>query len=95
MTNRFKQPIFPLGHIHNTGHVRQLAAYIVQDLGVNFHPDEEFANYINIETKEPSFTAEECATADALIEECFAVCEREGVDIYDLVGSVYVGRACL
>lgn len=58
--------------------------YLVKDLRLNFHPDDSFDNYINIETNEPSFKVEECALYDRLMDESFAVCEREGADIYGI-----------
>jgi hypothetical protein len=34
---------------------------------------------------EPTYTKEQAQERDKLMEQCFAVCEREGVDIYELL----------
>lgn len=57
--------------------------YIYCKRGVNFHPDEGFDHYIDLETKQPTFTKSECKHYDQLMAECFAVCEDSDIDIYD------------
>lgn len=58
--------------------------HIVYDRKVNFHPDDSFEDYIDILTKEASFTSDECNIYNRLMDEAFEVCECEGVDIYEI-----------
>ncbi|KAB2914405.1 MAG: hypothetical protein F9K23_14455 [Bacteroidetes bacterium] len=67
--------------------VRLFAEQLLQE-GVNFHPDEDFRNYINRSTKLPTYTNEEAIMRNSLMEKCFEVCEHEGEDIYEIMGDV-------
>lgn len=51
---------------------------------LNFHPDEDFTNYINGETKAPTYTAEEASLRNDLMDRAFEVCDSAGVSIYEL-----------
>jgi len=48
-------------HIMTIGEVKAFASYLVNDLGVNLHPDNDFAEYVCYETGERTFTDEEAA----------------------------------
>ncbi len=61
--------------------------------GLNFHPDDPFEDYINYETKEPTYTVEEAALRTHLLEQAFDVCEKEGQDIYGLCIDIFM-RDC-
>lgn len=52
--------------------------------GVNFHPDEDFANYINGETKKDTYTRQEADLRNRMMDESFAVCEQNNICIYEL-----------
>lgn len=54
------------------------------DEDLNFHPDTPFEDYINCETRQGTYTAEEAATRNKLMDACFEVCESNGADIYEL-----------
>jgi hypothetical protein len=56
--------------------------------GVNFHPDDNFNDCIILETQEPTYTKEEADFRNKLMNQCFAVCEKNGVDIYDTMREV-------
>jgi hypothetical protein len=58
--------------------------------GTNAHPDEDFNNYINIKSGEPSYTAVEVILRNALMEQAFEVCEAKGVDIYDVMHEIFL-----
>ena len=58
--------------------------------GDNIHPDDDFRDLINTETNEPSFTEEEAEIRNKLMEQCFEVCEKNGVDIYDFSMEIYL-----
>jgi hypothetical protein len=51
---------------------------------ISFHPDQHFAEYVSVENGSPSFTPEQAAHYDALMDRAFAVCRREGADIYEI-----------
>ena len=71
-------------HIKTVEDVNKFFDYLLEERRVNFHPDTPFEDYINVETKEPSFTQEEVRVFNRLMEESFDVCEAEGVDIYEI-----------
>ena len=56
--------------------------------GVNFHPDDDFNDYINLETQEPTYSKEDADFRNELMNQCFSVCEKNGVDIYDTMSEV-------
>ncbi len=61
---------------------------LAEDL--NFHPDDNFADYINHETKQPSYTEKEAADRNRLLTQAFEVCERVGEDIYDVCIEIFM-----
>lgn len=67
--------------------VKAFAKYLTNDLLLNFHPDDDFSFYVNYETKEPIFSPEEAAKYNALMNECFDVCEKANVDVYEVMGE--------
>ncbi|MBK7425580.1 MAG: hypothetical protein IPI60_00335 [Saprospiraceae bacterium] len=52
--------------------------------GLSFHPDENFTNYITLETEEPTYSVEEATLRNRLMSECFTVCEKS-TDIYSIM----------
>ena len=71
-------------HINSIREVEVFFDYLLLELKVNFHPDDKFENYIDIKTNDPSFTATECILFNRLMDESFALCEKEGADIYEI-----------
>ena len=65
--------------------VKDFAEYIkvVEDVAIS--PDDSFSEYVNYKTLEPTYTKDEVEARDKLMEQCFEVCEREKVDIYELL----------
>ena len=59
------------------------------DEDLNFHPDTPFEDYINCETRQDTYTAEEAVTRNKLMDACFEVCENNGVDIYELAIEIF------
>ena len=64
--------------------VERFFKHLVVDLKVNFHPDDPFELYINMETGEPTFTEEEYEELNEAMEQCFKVCEECKEDIYGI-----------
>lgn len=58
------------------------------DEGVSFHPDDDFNDYVNLKTNKPCYTTEEAEIRNNLMNECFNICDKEGVDIYDTMLEV-------
>jgi hypothetical protein len=56
--------------------------------GINFHPDNDFNHYIYLETQEATHTKDQADFRNELINQCFAVCEINGIDIYDIMSEV-------
>ena len=71
-------------HINSVEDVKTFFHHLVHDCKVNFHPDDNFADYISIEAKTPSFTNDEVSIYNRLMDECFDVCKTAGVDIYTI-----------
>ena len=63
--------------------------FIYEDLEVNFHPDDDFNDVINQETGEKSFSEVEANMYNNLVNECFNVCERENVDLYEIAYNLH------
>jgi len=69
---------------------KDLAAFAKQLIkeGVSFHPDDDFNDYINLETKEPTYSKNEADFRNELMNQCFSICEKNGIDIYDTMNEV-------
>ena len=69
-------------HIMSVQDVKTFFHHIVSERKVNFHPDDMFEDYVSCEGGINTFTLGECAIYNRLMDESFAVCNNEGVDIY-------------
>lgn len=59
---------------------KQLAAE-----GLSFHADDDFNDYVNFTNNTPSYNKEDAELRNKLMNECFDVCEKEGLDIYEII----------
>ena len=71
-------------HINSVKDVEVFFHHLVDERKVNFHPDDDFANYICLADKTPSFSVEEVTVYNRLMDESFDVCDKADVDIYDI-----------
>ena len=71
-------------HITSVDDVKQFFHHLADERNLNFHPDDDFRNYIQLETHAPSFTDKECDTYNRMMDESFAVCEAANADIYEI-----------
>ena len=71
-------------HITSVADVKAFFHHLVDERKVNFHPDDDFADYISLDDQTPSFTDDEVILYNRLMEESFDACEAAGVDIYEL-----------
>ena len=69
-------------HIKSVKDVEIFFHHIVSERKANFHPDDMFEDYVSCEGGINTFTLGECAIYNRLMDESFAVCNNEGVDIY-------------
>lgn len=70
--------------INTISDVEEFFRYLRDERNVAFHPDDDFCCYVNRDTGEPTFTDEEVATFNTMMNQCFAVCESNGKDIYEI-----------
>lgn len=71
-------------HIKSVEDVKTFFHHLVDERKVNFHPDDDFADYICYKDNTPTFTEEEVRKYNRLMDESFDVCEKTGVDIYGI-----------
>lgn len=70
--------------INTIDQVKDFFDYLATERKVNFHPDDDFADYFDVNTKEPTFNAKEVAVLNRMMDESFEVCEANQTDIYEL-----------
>ena len=58
------------------------------DEGINFHPEDSFGKYINIETGEPSFSGPVAVELDDLMDQAWSICEKLGVDCCEVACEI-------
>lgn len=71
-------------HIKMVKDVETFFHHIVFERKINLHPDDLFEDYVSCEGGINTFTLEECAIYNRLMDESFSVCEKDGVDIYSI-----------
>lgn len=71
-------------HITSVADVKAFFHHLVDERKVNFHPDDDFADYISLDDQTPTFSDDEVILYNRLMEESFDICEVAGVDIYNL-----------
>lgn len=60
----------------------------LREEGLNFHPDTPFSDYVNRDGK-PSYTPEQINVRDNLLDESFAYCDANGLDIYEVAMEIF------
>lgn len=70
--------------IQTTSEVEQFINCLILEENLNFHPDEDFRNYIHLDTGLPSYLPEKADHRNKLLEACFKVCKKENADIYGI-----------
>ncbi len=71
-------------HITSEDDVRAFIWSMFHTLKLNFHPDTDFKDYIKYSNKRRVFTNEEVEELRNSLMECFKVCHKNKVDIYEL-----------
>ena len=86
MNNKYKTKNLPKS-IETIDDVKKFAYYLANSEKTLFHPDEDFNGYIDFETKQPCYTKEQAVERNNLMQQCFSVCDKLNVDIYDVMGK--------
>ena len=68
-------------HITNVEEVKNFFIHIVYDLDINFHPDDNFKDYVSYETGERAMDDKQAGLYNRLMDEAFDVC---GEDVYEI-----------
>lgn len=67
--------------------VKAFARELILEDKVNFHPDEDFKNYVTLKYNLPCYSKKVAEFKNKLMEKCFLVCEKAGADIYDVMNG--------
>lgn len=78
-----------LKQIKNTNEVASFTKQLVKE-GVNFHPNDDFNDYVVLKTNKPFYEKKNAEVRNKLMDECFRVCEKEGTDIYSVMHEVFL-----
>ena len=70
--------------------VRAFFASLKNEHSLNFHPDNDFKEYVD-EGGQPTYTREEANQLNNNLEECFDICNEVGEDIYSLAMEEFNG----
>jgi len=73
--------------IKNTDDVVIFAKQLVKE-SVSFHCDDDFNDYVNVETKKKTYAKRQANFRNNLMNQCFEICEKNGIDIYDVRSGV-------
>ena len=71
-------------HITSVKDVEVFFHHLVEERKVNFHPDDDFADYVSLKDHTPTFSDEEVGVYNRLMDESFDVCDKSNTDIYEI-----------
>lgn len=75
--------------INNLSDVKAFSKALIME-GTNFHPDDDFRDYVIKDSSKPAYSPKEAELRNDLMETCFAVCSNERVDIYDVMLEIFL-----
>jgi hypothetical protein len=58
--------------------------------GVAIHPDDDFNDMINLESKEAIYKKVDADFRNKLMKQCFRLCNKNNVDIYEFMLETYL-----
>ena len=76
-----------INEINTIEDVKLFAYQLVNEENLSFHPDNDFGDYINTDTKAATYNTEQASHLNMLMDKCFVVCEQSGIDIYEIMGE--------
>jgi hypothetical protein len=74
--------------IQSLSDVENFFKYLIEKEDLNLHPDDDFKNYINLETDLPTYSHEEAEFRNKLMEACFEICDQQEADIYQIGSQI-------
>ena len=77
-------------HITTVEEIKDFFHHIVYDLGINFHPDDDFKDYVSYETGERTMDDEQAELYNRLMDEAFEVCDND--QIYEIGSELLFER---
>ncbi|HKJ32662.1 MAG TPA: hypothetical protein VKA34_12585 [Balneolales bacterium] len=83
-----------LSRIKNLDDVEKFTKALIEE-GVIFHPDEDFIDYISLDTYLPTYTKDEAKKRNQLMDECFKVCNEEGINTYQYMLKIKLKKTSL
>lgn len=69
-------------HIESVQDVKVFFHHLAFDRKLSFHPDDDFADYVNLSDGTPAFNEQEVFLYNRLMDECFTMCNH--VDVNEL-----------
>lgn len=76
-------------HIVTAEEVKDFFHHIVYALGINFHPDDDFKDYVFYATGERTMDDEQAELYNRLMDEAFEVCDE---DVYEIGSELLLAR---
>jgi hypothetical protein len=64
--------------------VQKFFEHIVYDLGINFHIDTPFSDYVNYKDNKAMMSKSEAIKYEVIMSKAIDICNAEGVDEYEL-----------
>ena len=78
-------------HITTVEGVKDFFHHIVYDLGINFHPDDDFSGYIDLNTGARVMDDKQATLYNRLMEESFVTCDDEDM-VYEMACELMKDR---
>lgn len=70
--------------ITNVEDIATFAKHLIHEEKLSVHPDDDFTEYTNYETRLPFYTEKEAELRNQLMNQCFAICEDNNIEIYEI-----------
>jgi hypothetical protein len=71
--------------ITSVNDIRTFVEHLINVENLNFHIDTPFEDYINMETKQPTYNKEEAELRTDKLNECFEFGQMNGFDAHDII----------
>lgn len=70
--------------MNNLTDVRNFIRQCTEELGMGFHPDTPFDDYVNVDTGLPTYTPEQAEERQLQMEQAMEWCDENHQDIYEM-----------
>lgn len=77
--------------VQNLQDVQKFAEWLIDEKDVVFHPDTPFSHYVTSDNSQ-FFSDKECKKLETILTNCWEICNKNEVDIYDLMCEVAVAN---